>query len=266
MTATLTNLVELFDITGKAALVVGATGALGRVAAIALGAAGARMTLASGNKTALEAVAQEVRNARGEVQTVNRRPETVDDAETMVSAATKAYGGLDLVVVASGMNKAAMITDCSVEDFQAIMDANVLGYWLVCRAAGKQFIEQGKGGKIVLASSTRGRLGHPGGYSPYCTSKSAVDGLVRALACEWGKYGITVNAIGPTVFRSTLTAWMFEDRDPGKSVREGMLARIPLGRLGEPEDLVGAILFLLSPAADFCTGQILYVDGGYTAG
>jgi NAD(P)-dependent dehydrogenase (short-subunit alcohol dehydrogenase family) len=266
MTDPLKNPVELFDIVGKSALVVGATGALGSVAAVSLGAAGAKMTLASGNKTDLETVAREVRNTGGEAQTVNLRPETIEDAETMVAAATKAYGGLDLVFVASGMNKSATITDSSVADFQAIMDANVLGSWLICRVAGKQFITQGTGGKIVLVSSTRGKLGHPGGYTSYCTSKSATDGLVRALGCEWGKHGITVNAIGPTVFRSNLTAWMFEAEDPGKSVREGMLARIPLGRLGEPNDLVGVILFLLSPASDFCTGQTLYVDGGYTAG
>lgn len=122
------------------------------------------------------------------------------------------------------------------------------------------------GGKILLTSSTRGKLGHPGGYSSYCTSKSAVDGLVRALGCEWGEHDIQVNAIGPTVFRSPLTEWMFGDEEPGKAVRLGMLSRIPAGRLGEPEDLAGVILFLLSPASDFCTGQVMYVDGGYTAG
>lgn len=262
---TLKNPAELFDVAGKSALVVGATGALGSVAAVSLGAAGARMTLASGNKTNLDAVARDVRNAGGEAQMVNLRPETIEDAETMVAAAAEAYGSLDLVFVASGMNKSTMITETNVADFQAIMDANVLGSWNVCQVAGKQLIKQGTGGKVVLVSSTRGIRGHAGGYTSYCTSKSAVEGLVRALGCEWGQYGITVNAIGPTVFRSNLTAWMFEDEDPGKSVREDMLARIPLGRLGEPSDLVGVIRFLLSPASDFCTGQILYVDGGYTA-
>ena len=127
-------------------------------------------------------------------------------------------------------------------------------------------LKQGTGGKIVLVSSTRGKLGHAAGYSAYCPSKSAIDGLTRTLACEWGKSRINVNAVAPTVFRSPLTEWMFRDDEPGKSTREAMLARIPLGRLGEPEDLVGAVLFLLSPASDFCTGQVLYIDGGYTAG
>jgi len=266
MTAPNQNPMQLFDLSGKSALVTGASGAFGRVASVALGASGARMTLASGNGAVLEGVAEEVRETGADVQTVIQRPETPEDAEVMVAAAVRAYGGLDLVVVASGMNQPAMITESELADWQRVMDANVRGAWLVCQAAGKRFLEQGRGGKVVLTSSTRGKLGHPAGYTAYCTSKAATDGLVRSLACEWGKHGITVNAIGPTVFRSNLTAWIFEEEGPGKETREGMLSRIPLGRLGEPEDLAGVLMFLLSPASDFCTGQVVYVDGGYTAG
>jgi NAD(P)-dependent dehydrogenase (short-subunit alcohol dehydrogenase family) len=93
-----------------------------------------------------------------------------------------------------------------------------------------------------------------------------VEGLTKTLACEWGPQAINVNAIAPTVFRSELTAWMYEEEGRGKTVREAILARIPLGRLGEPADFAGAVIFLCSRASDFVTGQILYVDGGYTAG
>lgn len=127
-------------------------------------------------------------------------------------------------------------------------------------------IAQGRGGKVVLVSSARGKLGHPAGYSAYCASKAATDGLTRALGCEWGKCGITVNAIAPTVFRSPLTAWMFEDNEKARAVRDGFLARVPLGRLGEPEDLAGPLLFLVSRASDFHTGHTVHADGGYTAG
>ena len=140
------------------------------------------------------------------------------------------------------------------------------GSWLVCRAAGRRLLEAGRGGKIVLLSSTRGKLGLAAGYSAYCPSKAAVDLLTKALACEWGAHRINVNAIAPTVFRSDLTAWMYEDEGRGRATREAMLSRIPIGRLGEPEDFVGALLYFVSPASDFCTGQVLYVDGGYTAG
>jgi len=147
-------------------------------------------------------------------------------------------------VVASGMNDVAPITEMTLDRFERVMQANVTDSWLMSQAAGKQMIAQGDGGKVVLVSSARGKLGHPAGYSAYCSSKHAVNGITKALGCEWGKHAITVNALAPTVFRSELTAWMFADDERGKTTREGMLARIPVGRLGEPEDLAGPLLFL----------------------
>ena len=176
------------------------------------------------------------------------------------------FGRLDILVVASGLNKVSKIVDQKPEDFLDVMDANVTQSWLMARAAGRQMLAQGGGGKVILTSSARGLLGHPAGYTAYCASKSAVDGITKALGCEWGDSGITVNALGPTVFRSPLTAWMYEDTDRAREVRKGFLARVPKGRLGEPADLAGPLLFLASRASDFYTGHILYADGGYTAG
>ena len=164
------------------------------------------------------------------------------------------------------MNKVAKIDEMEPSTFEAVMDANVTQSWMMSRAATRQMKAQGDGGKIVLMSSARGLLGHPAGYTAYCASKSAVDGITKALGCELGPTGITVNAIAPTVFRSPLTAWMFDDTDDAKAVRSGFLSRVPKGRLGEPEDLAGPLLFLASKASDFYTGHILYADGGYTAG
>jgi NAD(P)-dependent dehydrogenase (short-subunit alcohol dehydrogenase family) len=257
---------SLFDVAGRSALITGATGALGSAAARALAANGARLTLTGGSGDTLEQLGAELRDQGADVELVARRPDSQEDAEAMAEAAVKAHGRIDLLVTAAGVNKVAMITEQDPDEWQSVMDANVRGSWLACRAAGRRMLDQGEGGKVVLVSSTRGKLGHPAGYSAYCTSKSAVDGLTKTLACEWGSKGITVNAIAPTVFRSDLTAWMYEEEGRGKQVREAMLARIPLGRLGEPDDFVGPLLFLLSPASNFVTGQIVYVDGGYTAG
>ena len=256
----------LFDIHGRSALIVGATGAFGKVACSALGNAGARLTIAAGNSGELAILEQELAAAGIESTALARRSDSADNAAAIVQAAVTAYGLIDILVVAAGINDVSPITDMSHERFMKVMQANVDGAWLIAQAAGRQMIKQGGGGKVVLTSSARGKLGHPAGYSAYCASKSAIDGITRALGCEWGRHGITVNAIAPTVFRSPLTAWMFEHNEKADKVREGFLVRVPVGRLGEPEDLAGPLLFLCSRASAFHTGHVVYADGGYTAG
>jgi len=260
------NPLSMFEVKGKVALITGASGAFGMVAARVLAGAGCKLVLVAGNKQALDGIAQECRGMGADVTTINVRPTDETICNDLIAQAVTAYGQLDILVVASGMNKVALINDMAPETFTAVMDANVTQSWLLARAAAGQMKAQGKGGKMVLVSSARGLLGHPAGYTAYCASKAATDGMVKALGCELGPTGITVNAIAPTVFRSPLTAWMFEDTEKAKAVRAGFLARVPKGRLGEPEDLAGPLLFLASKASDFYTGHILYADGGYTAG
>ena len=257
---------RLFDVRGKVAVVTGASGAFGALASRVLAAAGARLILAAGKTGELDATAVQCRDLGAEVATVARRPTNEADCEAIMQKGMDRFGALDILVVGSGKNDVAKITDMAPERFLDVMDANVTQSWLIARAAGKQMLAQGGGGKIVLMSSARGLLGHPAGYSAYCASKAAIDGITRALGCEWGPSGITVNAIAPTVFRSPLTEWMFADDERAKEVRKGFLTRVPKGRLGEPEDLAGPLLFLASRASDFYTGHTLYADGGYTAG
>ncbi|MCP5085271.1 MAG: SDR family oxidoreductase [Rhodobacteraceae bacterium] len=256
---------SLFNLKGKVALVAGASGAFGNVAAKTLAGAGCRVVLTAGNKEALEKIGAECEALGAEVTLVNDRPTSKQSSEAMAQTAVDTYGSLDILVVASGINRVAKIDDMEPETFLEVMDANVTQSWLLSRAVTPQMKKQGSG-KIVLVSSARGLLGHPAGYTAYCTSKSGIDGMTKALGCELGANGVTVNAIAPTVFRSPLTAWMFADTDEAKKVREGFYARLPKGRLGEPEDLAGPLLFLSSAASDFYTGHILYADGGYTAG
>ncbi len=262
----LANPQSLFDVRGKVAVVTGASGAFGSLAAKVLAGAGARLVLAASNEKAMAETADACRALGADVTMVARRPSTEGDCDAIMDAALAAYDALDILVVGSGLNDPCPITEQSLARFETVMDGNLTSAWLLCRAFGARVIPRGTKAKVVLMSSARGKLGHPAGYTAYCASKAATDGLTRALGCEWGKHGITVNAIAPTVFRSPLTAWMFEDNEKANAVRAGFLARVPMGRLGEPEDLAGPLLFLCSRASDFHTGHTVYADGGYTAG
>jgi NAD(P)-dependent dehydrogenase (short-subunit alcohol dehydrogenase family) len=262
----LKNPASLFDVRGKAAIVTGATGAFGAIAAKTLAAAGANVVITANNAEGLKKIAAECAALGGKAEIVAKRPSSEANCDAIVMTAVEKFGGVDILVVASGQNKVSKIVDQKPQDFLDVMDANVTQSWLMARAAARQMLKQGRGGKIILMSSARGLLGHPAGYTAYCASKSAVDGITKALGCELGATGITVNALGPTVFRSPLTAWMYEDNDNATAVRKGFITRVPKGRLGEPSDLAGPLLFLASKASDFYTGHILYADGGYTAG
>ena len=257
---------SIFAVRGKVAVVTGASGAFGALAAKILAGAGCRLVLTAGKKSELDAIAAECIKMGAEVEALNVRPSSEDSCTQIIEAGVKRFGAVDILVMGSGKNDVAKIGDMTPARFLDVMDANVTQSWLMARACSRQMLAQGRGGKIVLMSSARGLLGHPAGYTAYCASKSAIDGLTKALGCELGPSGITVNAIAPTVFRSPLTQWMFEDNDNAKAVRAGFLTRVPKGRLGEASDLAGPLLFLASAASDFYTGHILYADGGYTAG
>ena len=254
----------LFDLTGKSALISGASGALGSAAARALAEAGAFVTLSGDNGEKLEAVAADLAAAGAGVATFRGRPQDEEICGAMVAAAA-AERGLDILVAASGTAAVQPALEMSPDTWDRVIDANVRQTWLLARAAGRAMVEQGRGGSIILVSSVRARFATSAGTSAYGPSKSAVDMITRSLATEWGSHRIRVNAIAPTVFRSELTGWLFEDDERGTEARKSVLSRIPLGRLAEPSDFAGVLIFLASAASSIMTGQVLNVDGGFSA-
>ena len=252
---------NLFDIRGKTALITGATGGLGKAIVAGFVSAGATVVLTGRTEDKLKPMVEEIVEMGGKATYVAGEPSNHDDVKRIVAGAREAFQSIDILVTSAGLNKVGPITEQSVEDWQEVMDANVKGTYLFCKEVGKVMIEQGNGGKVVLVGSARGHLGMAN-YTAYAPSKAAIHLMTKSLGCEWGQYGINVNAIAPTVFRTDLTQWMFDDR----AFYKNFLKRIPIGRLGEPEDFIGSVIFLSSKASDFLTGAIIDTDGGYTAG
>ena len=185
---------------------------------------------------------------------------TEDEVKAMIAACVEKYGEVNILAVCHGYNKVQNVLEQSVEDWQYIMDADCKSVYIVAKYVAHQMVAQGKGGKMVITTSQRSKRGMAG-YTGYCTSKGGADLMVNCLACDLtAQYGINVNSICPTVFRSELTEWMF---DPESAVYKNFLAREPIGRLAEPSDFVGYALFLSSDASNFITGANCDCSGGY---
>ena len=180
--------------------------------------------------------------------------------EEMVKKVLEAHGRIDILMNCAGVIVRKPALETTERDWDWTIDINMKGLFMCCQEAGKQMIKQGKG-KIVNISSL-GATYALNDRAVYCASKAGVSQITRTLALEWGKYGVYVNAIAPGVIRTPLNAAYIETH---RQI-DGVVGKIPLGRLGKPEDLVGTALFLASDASDYLTGQTIYVDGGYTLG
>jgi NAD(P)-dependent dehydrogenase (short-subunit alcohol dehydrogenase family) len=251
----------LFDVSGKVALISGSTGGFGKAAAKGLAAAGVKVMATARTLSALERLIKEIKEEGGQAAFSPGNPVNHEDVKRVVKDTVDKFGGIDILITAAGINKVKPIIDQPVEEWEEIMDVNMKGTYLFCKEVGKVMINQKRGGKVILVGSARGHLGLAN-YTAYSPSKGAVHLLAKTLGCEWGPHKINVNAIAPTVFRTPLTQWMFDDN----AFYMNFLKRIPIGRLGEPEDFIGTVIFLSSKASDFITGTIVDVDGGYTAG
>lgn len=253
---------NLFSVKGKAAIVTGATGALGKAVCRGYGLAGMKIMVTGRKEETCKALCDEMKTEGIVCAYSIGDPAVEEDVIKVVDDTIAAFGEINVLVTAAGYNNPQPIVEQELSMWKKIMDSDVQGTWLFCKYTGQQMIKQGKGGKVILVSSARSKMGMAG-YTGYCTAKGGIDLMAQSLACEWtAKYGINVNTINPTVFRSDLTEWMF---DPESEVYKNFLKRLPVGRLGEPEDFVGPCLFLASEASDFMTGANVATEGGYWA-
>ena len=259
MTAGLAPTLPTQRLDDRHAIVTGAGRGIGRAAALALAEAGATLTLFSRTDAELAAVADEVRERGGRAETCVGDVRSPRDVERLVETAA-ANDGLAICVTAAGLNRPGATLEQSIDDFDLVIETNLRGTYLTCRAFAAVARTRGHGGRIVAISSQMGAVGYPG-RAAYCASKHAVNGLVRALAVEWAPVGIAVNAVAPTFLDTPLTRPMLADDE----FRAEVLRRLPIGRIGTPEDVVGAIVFLASEQSALVTGHVLAVDGGWTA-
>jgi len=251
-----------FDLTGLAAIVSGAGRGLGRAMAKGLAQAGAKVACGARSMPEVEETAQEIILAGGHAFAVHLDATKPDDCRRMVERAVASAGALDIAVVNHGIGFAAPAEETSEEQFRRLLEVNLTGCFNLAQAAGRQMIRQGKGGSIILISSTGSLVGFRG-LAAYGASKGGVDQLCRQLAVEWGPHDIRVNCVNPGYTTHNMRGT--DARHAQAEVEEEMRRLTPMGRRGTPEEIAAAAVFLASPAASFISGVVLPVDGGYCA-
>lgn len=248
-----------FDLSGKVAIVTGAGRGMGCHIALALAKYGADLVVCSRTISELEKVAEEARGFGSSVMIHQMDICRNSEIERMVEESVKALGHIDILVNNAGVNIPQWAVEITEDAWDKIMATNLKGLFFCAKAVGKVMIQQKKG-KIINVSSQAGSVGLPQ-RAAYCSSKGGVNLLTKVLAIEWAQYNINVNAIAPTFIETPFTKPMFEK----DGFCEYVLGNIPLGRVGKPEDVVGAVIYLASDASNLVTGHVLLIDGGWTA-
>lgn len=253
-----------FRLDGRVAVVSGGTGGIGSRISLALARAGANVAVLGRSAQQATGVADSIQDAGSEALLVTADVTKKQDADRAIDQTMAKFGRVDIVVNAVGGGAGGALypaEEYPETEFDRIMDLNLRSDLLPTQAAARAMIKGGNGGRVLHISSVRGQLGINQGFSAYVAAKGALNALTRQQATEWAKYGITVNAIAPTFVATPQVESLLADEE----FKNGLTKRIPLGRIADPDDLVGAVLFFCSDASSFVTGQILTLDGGLTA-
>jgi gluconate 5-dehydrogenase len=249
-----------FDLSGRVAVVTGASRGLGQYFGRALARAGADLVITSRQKGDLEKFAEEIRGIGRKVAPVELDVRDYQNIQRMAQAAHSAFGRIDILVNNAGCNVRKRAVEVTWDDWNLILDTNLRGTFFVSQAVAKFMIEARYGRIITLGSETS--VAGYAGLGPYGASRGGIRQLTMSLAHDWGEYGITVNCLAPGWFKTAQNAVMYEDAAWVASLNE----RIPLGRPGAPNDLDGAVVFLASEESRYVTGQLLLIDGGLSTG
>ncbi|MBI2126009.1 MAG: glucose 1-dehydrogenase [Thaumarchaeota archaeon] len=250
---------ELLNIKGKVAIVTGASSGLGVTFSEALAEEGANLVIAARRIEKLTEVAHNLEKLGIKAVPFQCDVTKQEEVQALIDASVKNFGRIDIIVNNAGVAAMGPSTEMPVEEWNKVVSVNLTGVFLCARTAAKQMIKQGSG-KIINIASIYGAVGDIFPAAPYYATKGAVINLTRDLAVEWAPFKINVNAIAPGFFPSEMTEAIF--REP--RYLEYITKLTPLGRVGHPDDLKGAVLFLSSNASDYITGQTIFVDGGWT--
>ncbi len=256
------DLSDFFSLAGRNALVTGAGSGLGLAVAEGFAQFGAAVAVVDIDLGAAREVAQDIEAAGGQAIALGCDVADHEQVVETVAATIEAFEHIDVLVSNAGIGDRAAAEKMTLEQWHRVLDINLSGAWYFDQAVGKHMIERGIKGSIINTSSITSLVGITTGNANYAASKGALNALTRTLAIEWAPYGIRVNAIAPTHVKTALIAHKMEEEP---ALADFFLGNIPLGRMGEPEDVAGAAIYLASDAGALVSGHVLVVDGGHTA-
>ena len=254
--------IPTFDCAGKTAVITGAGSGIGQAAAMLFAAYGANVVVADISNAAAEKTAGVIRRNGGRVHVIQVDIAQSPQVDQLIAETVNRFGGVDIFDANAGIGGAVLpLLEQTEEEFMNVVSVNLKGTFLCAKAAARQMIHQGRGGRIVITASI-GAFEGGGHHGPYGASKGALVTLVRTMGREWAEYGITVNAVCPGLTATAINQRLLED----KTLAEALLDKIPMHRMAQPEEIASAMLYLATDAAAFITGTTLIVDGGATTG